>query len=110
MGLPSKGSIVLIRFPFSDLSKSKLRPALVIALTDKDDFLLCQITSKNYDDLKSVKLVESDFEIGSLRRISFVRYTKIFTANNSIIFSEFGVLKKKKFNEIIDSLIEFLKS
>jgi hypothetical protein len=35
MGLPSKGTIVLIRFPFSDLSKSKLRPALVIAATDK---------------------------------------------------------------------------
>lgn len=90
MGIPSKRSIVLIRFPFSDLSKSKLRHALVIATTDEDDFILCQITSENYGDTKSVKLVDSDFEIGSLQRISFVRYTKIFTANNTIIFSEYG--------------------
>ncbi|MBU1101978.1 MAG: type II toxin-antitoxin system PemK/MazF family toxin [Bacteroidetes bacterium] len=109
MGLPSKGSIVLIRFPFSDLTKSKLRPALVIASTDKDDFLLCQITSKNYGDPKSVKLVESDFKFGSLQRLSFVRYTKIFTANSSIIISEIGMLKEKKFDKIIDSLIEFLR-
>jgi len=98
MGLPSKGTIVLIRFPFSDLSKSKLRPALVIAATDKNDFILCQITSKNYGDLNSFKLVEKDFEIGSLQKTSFVRYTKIFTANNTIISSEFGKLKEKKIN------------
>jgi mRNA interferase MazF len=109
MGLPSKGTIVLIRFPFSDLSKSKLRPALVIAATDKNDFILCQITSKNYGDLNSFKLVEKDFEIGSLQKTSFVRYTKIFTANNTIISSEFGKLKVKKFNEIIELLIKFLK-
>lgn len=110
MGLPSKRSIVLIRFPFSDLSKSKLRPALVIASTVKDDYILCQITSKNYGDIKSIKLIDSDFEIGSLRKTSFIRYTKIFTANNSIIFTELGILKEKKFDKIIDSLIEFLKS
>jgi len=109
MGLPSKGTIVLIRFPFSDLSKSKLRPALVLAVTNKDDFILCQITSKDYGDSKSVKLNESDFKIGSLQKVSFVRYTKIFTANNSIIYSEFGKLEDRKFDNIISSLIEFLK-
>ncbi|MBU0557968.1 MAG: type II toxin-antitoxin system PemK/MazF family toxin [Bacteroidetes bacterium] len=109
MGLPSKGTIVLIRFPFSDLSRSKLRPALVVASTDKNDFILCQITSKDYGDSKSVKLVEADFETGSLQKVSFVRYTKIFTANNSIISSELGNLKEKKFHKIIDLLIEFLK-
>ncbi|MDA3861547.1 MAG: type II toxin-antitoxin system PemK/MazF family toxin [Melioribacteraceae bacterium] len=109
MGLPSKGSIVLIRFPFSDLSKSKLRPALVIASTDNNDFILCQITSKDYGDSKSIKLIEADFETGSLQKVSFVRYTKIFTANNSIISSNFGKLKEKKFHILIDLLIKFLK-
>lgn len=75
----------------------------------KNDFILCQITSKNYGDLNSFKLVEKDFEIGSLQKTSFVRYTKIFTANNTIISSEFGKLKVKKFNEIIELLIKFLK-
>jgi len=110
MGLPSKGSIVLIHFPFSDLSKSKLRPALVIAKTELNDFILCQITSKNYDDSNSIKLMDSDFEVGSLRKESFIRYTKIFTANNSIILTPLGKLKNKKFDNVIDALIKYLKS
>lgn len=109
MGLPSKGSIVLIRFPFSDLLKSKLRPALVLATTDYNDFILCQITSKKYNDSKSIKLTDHDFKVGSLQKESFIRYTKIFTANNSIIITELGKLKDNKFDNIINSLVEYLR-
>jgi len=42
---PSKGSVVLVKFPFSDLSSSKLRPAVVLAAAGRDDWILCQITS-----------------------------------------------------------------
>ena len=42
---PSARAVVLVRFPFSDLSGSKLRPALVLAATGRGDVLLCQITS-----------------------------------------------------------------
>lgn len=42
---PVRGSIVLVSFPFSDLSRSKLRPALVIAEAGRGDYILCQITS-----------------------------------------------------------------
>ncbi len=48
-----KGDVVVIPFPFSDLSQSKRRPALVIAELEGDDLILCQITSQtildNYD-------------------------------------------------------------
>ncbi len=40
---PSVGSVVLVRFPFFDLSVSKLRPAVVLAGVDRDDWVLCQI-------------------------------------------------------------------
>lgn len=109
MEIPTKGSIVLIRFPFSDLTKLKLRPALVIAKTNKDDFILCQITSKEYGDFYTVKLLENDFKIGSLNKESYVRYTKLFTANNSIIISNLAKLKENKFDDIINSLIEYLR-
>ena len=38
--------VVLLSFPFSDLSAQKLRPALVLADAGRDDWVLCQITSK----------------------------------------------------------------
>lgn len=42
------GSVVLVQFPFSDLSRSKLRPAIVIANVEHGDWILCQITSQPY--------------------------------------------------------------
>jgi hypothetical protein len=47
---PAKGAIVLVRFPFSDLSRTKLRPAVVLADAGRGDRVLCQVTSKPYGD------------------------------------------------------------
>jgi mRNA interferase MazF len=50
MVTPSAGAVVLVPFPFSDLSQSKLRPAIVLADAGKGDYVLCQITSNVYSD------------------------------------------------------------
>ncbi|HJW87137.1 MAG TPA: type II toxin-antitoxin system PemK/MazF family toxin [Candidatus Brocadiaceae bacterium] len=110
MATPSKGSVVLIPFPFSDLSKSKLRPSVVLAPSGKEEWILCQITSKQYIDQKAVELSNQDFQTGSLRVTSFVRPGKLFTANNSLIISEVGKLKGNVLNLIITSVIEILKA
>lgn len=39
-----KGDIVIVPFPFSDLTQTKRRPALVIATLQGNDLILCQIT------------------------------------------------------------------
>jgi len=49
------------------------RPALVLADVGKGDFLLCQISSKQYDDLHVLPLNESDFLSGGIKRDSFIR-------------------------------------
>ena len=41
-----KGDVVVVPFPFSDLSQAKRRPALVISVLEGDDLILCQITSQ----------------------------------------------------------------
>jgi len=46
MESPSKGSVVAVKFPFSDLTSSKLRPALVAAKLERNDLILFQITSR----------------------------------------------------------------
>ena len=92
MGAPAAGSVVLVSFPFSDLSRSKRRPALVLASVGQGDFLLCQITSNPYSDPKAIELSEEDFEEGSLRRISYARPGKLFTAHESLITEKVGKL------------------
>ena len=70
MGTPSAGSVVLIPFPFSDLSQSKLRPAVVLASAARGDWILCQITSRPWGDPRAEPLNSGDFASGGLRLAS----------------------------------------
>jgi hypothetical protein len=54
MGIPSAGDVVTLPFPFSDLSDSKVRPAVVLARANKSDWILCQITSNPYGDAQAI--------------------------------------------------------
>ena len=65
-----KGDVVVIPFPFSDLSQSKRRPALVIAPLEGHDAILCQVTSRSVKDQYAIALDETDFVSGSLKQPS----------------------------------------
>ncbi len=87
MGLPTTGTIVVVRFPFSDLSRSKLRIAVVLADAGRGDLLLCRLTSNPYSDPLAVEIAGNDLEDGSLRVTSFARTAKLFTASSTLITS-----------------------
>ena len=59
------GAVVLVRFPFSDLSKTKLRPTVVLADACRGHRILCQVTSKSYGDVRALQLGTVDFAKGS---------------------------------------------
>jgi len=105
MGDFSVGEVVFVKFPFSDLSSTKLRPAVVLASVGKDDFILGQITSKRYADLNAIGIKNDDFISGSLIKISYVRSTKLFTANSKLIEKSVATLKRNKINEILNNVI-----
>ena len=73
MGVPSAGAVVLVTFPFSDLTQTKLRPAVVLARASRSDWILCQITSKPYSDSRAIEINDNSFDSGSLRLVSYVR-------------------------------------
>jgi mRNA interferase MazF len=88
-----KGDIVVIPFPFSDLCGSKRRPALVLANLPGDDIILCQITSQLSKDKFSIFLPVSKKIIkGNLPSDSFIRPSRIFTADKNIIIKKLGKL------------------
>ena len=66
MVTPIIGSVVSVTFPFSDLSNSKRRPAVVLADVGDGDWILCQITSNPYRDYQAVTLTDASFATGSL--------------------------------------------
>lgn len=108
MGTFKKGSVVLIRFPFSDLSRQKLRPAVVIARVDHEDFILCQVTSRPYDS-RAIELADSDFAEGALHRVSYARPGKLFTASGSILLKELGVLETAVVGRLIEAVFEIIR-
>jgi mRNA interferase MazF len=108
VGLFAAGSVVLVRFPFSDLSQSKLRPAVVLADCGFNDWLLCQITSNAYSDSRAIQISGADFQTGSLRITSYARPGKLFTAYESLIVSEIGVLTEQARDQIKSAIVQLL--
>jgi len=89
------GIVVFVRFPFSDLSSSKRRPAIV--------------TSNPYGDRAAVALNATSFESGGLGRESFARPGKLFTANQSLAVSVAGTLTATAHRELIDRVVAVLR-
>ena len=105
----SAGSVVMVPFPFSDLSQTKLRPAVVLAEAGRGDWVLCQITSNPYADTRAVLLDNTDFTTGSLRVTSYARPGKLFTANIRLITSEIGLLKPDAFENVLEAVVNLLQ-
>jgi mRNA interferase MazF len=105
-----KGDVVVVPFPFSDLTQAKRRPALVVSVSEGDDVILCQITSKSVKDRYAISLDDSDFTSGGLRQRSNIRPNRIFTADRSIILYRVGHLKEEKLKETIGRIIEILST
>lgn len=110
MVTPVAGSVMLVPFPFSDLSASKLRPALVIADSGRGDWVCVQITSNPYSDLTAIELTDTDFKDGSLSRISYARPGKLFTANQSLFRRNIGRINENKLHQVHAAVIALLRS
>lgn len=109
MVTPTTGEVVLIPFPFSDLSQSKVRPALCLANVGRGDWILCQITSRSYGDPSAIPLYSADFALGDLQMSSFARPGKLFTAHDGIIVRSVGILSTTAFERILQAVIDILR-
>jgi mRNA interferase MazF len=109
MGTFAAGQVVLVHFPFSDLTASKLRPAVVLAEAGRGDWILCQITSKAYGDARAIALTGADFVRGSLRVVSYARPGKLFTAHVSLIAGFAGELQMEKFSAVRDAVVQMIQ-
>lgn len=104
MGKFKVGQVVTSKFPFSDLPSQKVRPALIVAVVDFNDLILCQITSKKYSSSNPIRLVSADFDSGNLPTDSYIRPDKLFTTDESMISTVYGRLSSVKTNEVLGSI------
>jgi mRNA interferase MazF len=105
------GYIVLIPFPFSELTQVKLRPAVVITETkDKfKDLVLSAISSQVPGTLSSAELIVKPDAINGLRSVSVIKVDRIFTLKSEKVIATIGKLSpehltdfKNLFKRLVD--------
>nr|NQU91254.1 type II toxin-antitoxin system PemK/MazF family toxin [Bacteroidota bacterium] len=104
-----KGDVVVLPFPFSDLSLAKRRPALVLSGLLGDDIILCQITSQFVKDDYALELNTSDFAIGSLKKPSNIRPNRLFTADRNIVIRKVGTLNPDLYEQVAIRLCDLIR-
>jgi mRNA interferase MazF len=94
------GDILLIKFPFTNLTKAKKRPVLVIQSENElGDFICFQITSKSTSD-NLVEIETENLNDGVLKLVSYVKYDKCFTLNSEIIDKKLASVNKEFIQKI----------
>jgi mRNA interferase MazF len=100
--------IVLVPFPYSDLSGSKRRPVLVVSNDDYNqkyqDTLVCVITSNLRKDSYSIELENSDLEVGVLPESSLIKAHKLFTIHQDKVIRKYSVVKSECFEKVAEKI------
>ncbi len=99
------GDIVLIPFPFSDLSDTKVRPCVILQF-DREDILVVFITTKKpVGEFMPI----AHNEVNNLITDSFIRYTKISALDKKMIMGTLGELSPKELITLKLQIRKFLQ-
>ena len=105
-----KFKIVLINFPFEDLSETKLRPALCLTdtISEHNHIILAFITSNLNNATESTDLIiensRADFDKTGLKVSSVIKIHRLITVSDSIIQKVIGRLPASYQNEVYEKI------
>jgi mRNA interferase MazF len=102
----SKNEIVLVRYPFSDLTNSKVRPAVVVnASHASKDLFIVALTSKT-QSLMSGEFILSEWQNARLNVATAVK-RGVFTIHEKLILKTVGTLAATDAESLDKSLREW---
>ena len=105
------GDIILIPFPYAELTKTKVRPAVVIAETvDKfKDLVVSSISSVVPCEISTREILLKPNGINNLRANSIIKVDRIVTLKRTDVIADLGKLSGKElteFKSVLSSLIK----
>jgi len=102
--MPKKGKIVLIPFPFTDLSASKVRPAVVVSVFAQGEDIVVAFISSVKSKIQKTDIVlnsrDKDFSKTGLKTDSVIKTGKLATLDKKIILGEIGEISADTEKEI----------
>lgn len=107
--MPKRGSIILVPFPFTDLSGTKVRPALVVSVSLRGEDMIVVFISSKKGQGKGSRLSPFDIVVlpskqNGLKTQSVIRCAKIATLEKKIAIGEIGTLEKNTTKQVNDAL------
>ena len=106
----NQGDIVLMPFPYSDLTEAKQRPALILSnqkLNIHSDRICCLITSKPSE--QGIKLPPSSFETGDLPFQSWIKPFRLFTIHEQIIKKRLATVSPNIHHQVLSEINDYLR-
>ena len=111
----SQGDVVLVPFPFTDLSATKQRPALVLSPERlnkvRSDLVVAAITSQIPDVIgeDEILLLDTDLRTAGLPKASMIKVGKIFTNHQGLIRKKIGHVSDSTRGEILEKLMQSMR-
>ncbi|MCT7982685.1 type II toxin-antitoxin system PemK/MazF family toxin [Laspinema sp. A4] len=101
----TKGDIVLVPFPFTDLSQTKLRPAVVLWVDSQgQDITVCFISSQNLDCTSDDEFIiepsDPEFARTGLKLASKIRVARVVTLERRLIKRRLGSLGQQQIQHL----------
>ena len=107
-----QGEIVIVPFPFSDLSSIKQRPVLILSKNidneKVEDIVTCGITSNVKNSKYSVLIKNEDLIEGEVPKINRVKVDKLFTISQDIVKKKVGRINKEAFEKVKSEFIKLV--
>lgn len=101
----NQGDIILLPYPYTDLSNAKQRPAVIISndSANKQNYIVAKITSVIRGDKFSFPIAPTDID-RELKYESEVRTNEVFTVSPTIIIKKFASFRKEPLKRLTESI------
>jgi mRNA interferase MazF len=108
----NQGDILIVPFPFSDLTSIRQRPVLVLSKKEYnekcEDIITCGITSNLKDNIYSVLIEDFNLSEGKIPIKSRIKADKLFTLNKSIVIKKLARINKDTFDKVRRELLNLI--
>ena len=105
----NKKDVILVPFPFGELSYAKKRPALILASIPTRDELICMMLTSTKNTDPTVDIPINNLAGTGLPKPTVARTSRLFTLKSSIVNKKIGIINDFEFNTLVDKLIHLLK-
>jgi mRNA interferase MazF len=107
--MPERGDLLLVPFPFSDLSATKRRPVLALTAADSfGDFIALPVTSRPQAE-HGLPISSADLISGSLPAPSWIRTNRIVTLNVSLVVKTVGRISERAVSAAVQQVCAYIE-